>query len=232
MAMSSTQPDTTTPPTDPRSGPEAVDPELLALPEPPRGQRSLTIAVMAAVLAASVALISQIRADIAYFFAPSVAVDLGEARLSQPVDLPDNAFVRVRGTPMLSKTVTFTVPVTGAQYAVFPLLGQKHVFVQVPADELRDPERGARGEYFGRLVTFGSLRGRLGVVQNHLHDAMEMPATSESFVLIADQAPESYVWAPALAAVCIVFILGTLWLMLRWFRPLSLRAEQIVTRPA
>lgn len=200
--------------------PDAVDPELLALPAPPRGGRLLAMTLMAAVMVGSGALIAQIRADIAYFFAADTVTDLGQARLSETADLPANAFVRVRGTPMLSKMVKYTVPLTGAEHAVFPLVGQRHLFVQVPFDDLSDPERGTRGEFFGRLVTFGELRGRMGTVQGYLHDAMDLPVTAESFVLIADEAPESYLWAPVLALLCLAFIALTLWMMLRWFRPL------------
>lgn len=202
---------------------DAPDAELLALPAPPRGGRLLAMSLMAAVVVASVALVSHIRADIAYFFAPSTVVDLGEARVAKPGDMPVNAFVRVRGTPMLSKMVKYTVPLTGSEQAVFPLAGQRHLFVQVPIDDLNDAEKGTRGEFFGRLVTFGELRGRMGTVQGYLHDAMDLPVTSESFVLIADEAPESYLWAPVLSAICLAFVALTLWMMLRWFRPLPTR---------
>ncbi len=203
---------------------DVADPELLALPAPPRGRRFLAMTLMAAVVVGSGALIAQIRSDVAYFFAPDIAVDLGQARERDPRDMPTNVFVRVRGTPMLSKMVSYTVPLTGTEQAVFPLLGQRHLFVQVPLADLRDPDRGTRGEFFGRLVTFSALRGRMDSVQQHLHDAMALPVTSESFVLIADEAPENYLWAPLLSAVCVAFILFTVWMMLRWFRPLPVRS--------
>jgi len=202
--------------------PDAVDPELLALPVPPRGRRLLAMTLMAAVMVGSAALIGQIRGDIAYFFSADSVIDLGPARLAEPADMPTNAFVRVVGTPMLSKMVKFTQPLTGSEQVVFPLAGQRHLFVQVPLNDLSDPDKGARGEFFGRLVTFGDLRGRMGAVQGYLHDAMDMPVTAESFVLIADDGPESYLWAPALAVLCLGFMVLTLWMLLRWFRPLRL----------
>lgn len=205
-----------------RIAPDAVDPDLLALPAPPRGQRLMAMTLMAAVMVGSVALIGQIRGDIAYFFAADTVIDLGTARLAKPADMPTNAFVRVLGTPMLSKMVKFTQPLTGSEQVVFPLAGQRHLFVQVPLDDINDPDKGARGEFFGRLVTFGQLRGRMVSVQGYLHDAMDMPVTAESFVLIADEGPESYLWAPLLAALCLGFIVLTSWMLLRWFRPLRI----------
>lgn len=203
---------------------DAADPELIALPAPPRGRRLLAMTLMAAVVVGAAGLIGQIRADVAYFFQPSAVIDLGQARDMDVASLPTNAFVRLRGTPVLSKMVKFTLPLTGSEQAVFPLSGQRHVFVQVPLADLDDADKGARGEFFGRLVTFGTLRGRLAAVQGYLHDAMGMPVTSESFVLIADEAPESYLWAPLLAIVCLLFITTAVILMLRWFRPLPLRS--------
>lgn len=205
------------------NGVDAVDPELLALPAAPRGGRLLAMTLMAAVVVGSGALIAQLSSDIAYFFSPGTAVNLGPARATDTADLPNNAFVRISGTPMLSKMVKFTVPITGSEQAVFPLAGQRHLFVQVPVSDLDDPRKGVRSEYFGRLVTFGSLRGRMGTVQGFLRDAMDLPVTAESFVLIADEAPENTLWAPLLTLLCLGFMALSAWMLLRWFRPLPLR---------
>jgi hypothetical protein len=47
-----------------------------------------------------------------------------------------------------------------------------------------------------------------------------MPVSSESFLLLTDEAPGTYGWALFLAFLCIAFVVINLWLMFRWFRPL------------
>ena len=49
-------------------GLDETDPELLALPAPPRGLRMATLSMMAVVVAAAVSLALSLRADLAYFF--------------------------------------------------------------------------------------------------------------------------------------------------------------------
>lgn len=193
-----------------------VDPELLALPAPPPGRRIATLTLMAAVVVASIALAASLRHDLAYFFAPAAVADLGDVGGIDPATLRPNSYVRISGTPTSAATVHYRRVVTGETYAVFPLAGQRTVFVHVPASI----ERSGRTEYAGRLVTFGQLGGRMRGVQEYLTTGMDMPASPESFVLLVDESPSTYVWALALVALCAIFVLIDLLLVLRWFRPL------------
>jgi hypothetical protein len=195
------------------------DLELLTLPAPPRGQRLLAMTLMAAVVGLAVGLLSQLRGDLAYFFSSGQAVDIGEVTSLDLSTLEPNSFVRVRGTPMLSRMVRFERPLLG-DYAVFPLAGQRQIFVQLPAAALDDTVLAARGQYSGRLQTFGDLGSRMRSVRGYLAQRMGMPVTAESFVILAEEPPESHGWALALGALCLAIIGVNVWLMLRWFRPL------------
>lgn len=206
---------------------ERIDPELVALPAPPRGRRFAAMVVMALTVVASLGLLTSLRADIDYFFAEGRAVDLGDVGTIDAARLSPNTFVHVRGTPMASGTVRYSRVLSGGAYTVFPLAGQRTVFVQMPVD---DPDRSrleARREFTGRLVTFGDLGGRFSQIRQYLGGTMEMPVSSESFLLLADEPPGSYGWALGLAGICILFILINIGLMLRWFRPLPRPPEPV-----
>ncbi len=201
------------------AGPEAVDPELLALPAPPQGQRLLSLALLCAVLIGGAALLLHLRADVAYAFGSDHAADIGEATHVPLAELTTNRYVRVRGTPMLAGMVRYERMLSGQVYAIFPLAGQRQIFVQLPVEALQDPARAAQGEFSGRLMTFGQLGGRLRAVREYLAGAMGMPVTSESFVVLAEEPPAAYGWALALAALCATIVALAAWLILRWFRP-------------
>ncbi|HEX4353201.1 MAG TPA: hypothetical protein VHZ95_09810, partial [Polyangiales bacterium] len=111
-----------------------LDPELLALPAPPRGRRLVAMVSMAAVVGLALGLCSSVRSDIEYALSPDRAEMLGDAIQQKPSALPSNAYVLVRGTPMLSGMVRFESGLFGREYVVFPLAGQRNVFVQVPAE--------------------------------------------------------------------------------------------------
>jgi hypothetical protein len=176
--------------------------------------------IMALTVVASLAFLVSLRADIGYFFASSTAADLGDISDVTPAALRPNTFVRIEGTPMASGTVRYSRLVSGATYTVFPLAGQRNVFVQVPLDGPRDERNLSRREFSGRLVTFGQLGGRFGQVRSYLGETMDMPVSSESFLLLADETPGNYGWALFLAGLSLLFVLINVWLMFRWFRPL------------
>ena len=127
-----------------------------------------------------------------------LSVDLGS--------LEPNTYVRVRGTPMLSRMVRYDRALSGASYAVFPLAGQRQVFVQMPAEALDDPTRAAPGEFSGRLMTFGQLGSRFRAVRKYLAGELGMPVTAESFVVLTDEPPSRYGWAVWVAALCVAVI--------------------------
>jgi hypothetical protein len=176
--------------------------------------------LMALVVVAAGGLLGSLRADIGYFFATERAVDLGDVGAVDPGALATNTFVRVQGTPMASGTVRFKRALTGEEFAVFPLAGQRTIFVQVPAGDPASERDLARREFAGRLVTFGDLGGRFGAVRGYLADAMGMPVSADSFLVLADEPPGSYGWALGLAALCLAFIVINGVLFVRWFRPL------------
>jgi hypothetical protein len=201
-------------------GPGQVDAELLALPAPPRAGRLWTLTMMALVAAGSLGLLGSLRGDLGYFFSASQAVDVGRATEVEPAGLVPNSYVQVRGTPMASLTVRYSRMLSGQQYAVFPLAGQRHILVRVPLDDLDRYRASSRREFAGRLVTLGQLGPRFGAVRGFLEEGMGVPVTSETFVLLADETPGRYGWALVLAALCLLFVAVNVGLMVRWFRPL------------
>lgn len=203
----------------PTSQVEPLDPELLALPAPPRARRVLSAALMLGTVLASLALLGAIRADLGYFFAEERAIDLGDATTLDVASLTTNRFVRVVGTPMASGTVHVQRVLGGETSAVFPLAGQRALLVSAPIAGRDEEARLSRREWSGRLVTFGQLGGRLSGVRAYLRDRVELPVTRDSYVLLADEPPGAYGWALGLALMCLAFVAVNLALVVRWFRP-------------
>lgn len=201
---------------DSLSDPDAVDPELLELPSPPQGRRFLTLVLMAFVVVGSAVLALSLRHDLAYFFASSDTADLGAAVDVDPAELQSNTMVSVGGNPMLSRAVRYRQVLSGSEYVVFPLAGQRTVYVRVPDA----PDALTRSEFSGRLVTFGQLGSRVGGVQGSLA-GLGLPVSDDSFLVLADEAPSSYVGSVLLALLCLLFIAVDLFLLFRWFRPLK-----------
>jgi hypothetical protein len=198
----------------------ALDPELLALPAPPEGRRNATLVLMAFVVTCSLALIASLRHDLAYFalsFRGAPATELGDVNALDPARLAPNTYVRVEGLPLSAGAVRFRRILSGAEYVVFPLAGQRTVFVSMPAELVETP----RTSWAGRLVTFRQLGGRMAAVERHFAESLGMPVTGESYVLVLDEQPHDALWSVLLALVCLGFIGANAYLIVRWFRPIA-----------
>ncbi len=200
-----------------RQGP-IEDAELIALTAPPKGSRTVTVALMGAVVAASLALVLSFRADLAYFFKRTDAVVLGEAINLDLARVESNSYASVSGTPMASATVRFERPLEGEPYLVFPLAGQRSVFVQVRGGTLEERSL-ARRDFTGRLVSFRDLGARMAVVREKFV-ALGIAASPDAVVLIADETPGTNGWVLALVGFALLIIAIDLALIVRWFRPL------------
>lgn len=198
-----------------------VDPELMALPAPPAGRRLATMAVMALAVVVALGLTTMLRHDVAYFFASSAVVDAGEAATLSPATLTSNSYVQVSGTPMASQVVRYRRLLSGETFVVFPLAGQRTVYVHMRESELSAPSTS----YSGRLVTFGEMGGRLDGVRSFFAQQMGAPVTGESFVLLVGESPPTAWWALALTLLCALFVALDVWLLVRWFRPLPRTAD-------
>lgn len=176
--------------------------------------------MMAGVVALALGLATSVRSDISYALMPDRAELLGDAIHLDPANLPSNAYVLVRGAPMLSNMVRFESGLFGAEYVVFPLAGQRNVFVQVSAESLRDPRTASSTEFAGRMVTFGELGGRFRVIREFLAQRMGLPVNAETFLVVADDPPSGHSWSLFFGAFCLAIVALNVWLFSRWFKPI------------
>lgn len=199
----------------PRERPDGIDPELVALQAPPQGQRIAALTVMAAAVVAAMAMVLTLRADLSYSLSAKQATDLGDVQALEARDLESNTYVRVEGIPTVARAVGFSRGM-GSRYRVFPLAGQRTIYVQVEDD---GGESFARSEFTGRLVTFNDLGGRYSELARTLQRDLHLPVNGESFLLLADEPPGSYAWTWVVFALCAAFGLLDVYFILRWFKP-------------
>ena len=80
-------------------GRDELDPELLALPDPPRRARTLTVVVLALASVAALAMVVALRHDVAYAFRDSTPLDVGDLHAVSDATLSsiENRYVRAEG---------------------------------------------------------------------------------------------------------------------------------------
>jgi hypothetical protein len=197
--------------------PEAIDPELLAINAPPQAQRVAALTIMAAAVVAAMALLFSLRGDMAYALSRAQPISLPHVLELEPSKLTANSYVRLAGTPTVGHSIGFTRGF-GTHFRIFPLAGQRNVYVQVQDS---GGESFVRAEYSGRLVTFDGMGARYAELARVMSRDAKLPVTGESFVLLTDEPPGAYTWTLFVALVCAAFVLLDVYFIVRWFAPVK-----------
>jgi hypothetical protein len=198
---------------------DEVDPELLALPDPPRRERTWTLLVLAVTAVVSIAMALALRPDASYAFASAVPMDLGELRDVSPGSLADNRFVSARAMLGAAGAVRFERPFESDSYRLSPVAGRRDVWVEVRVPEGEETSRYVPPAQFrGRLVRFdaGGLRNRglRGVIER----ATGEPVPAAAWLLVDGVTPGGAGWAVGLAALFVAFAAWNLGAMAKLVR--------------
>jgi hypothetical protein len=180
---------------------DAVDPELAALPDPPRGERRATLALLAVTAVASMAMALGLARDAAYAFAPGSVAELGDLRTAPAGSLAANTHVRAHGMLGAAGSIRFERALESDSFRLAPVAGRPDVWVELRVPEGIDPGRYVPPTSFaGRLVRFDAAgtrhRGLAGSVKE-----LGQAVPGGAWLLVDGEAPESARWAVALVVM-------------------------------
>lgn len=131
---------------------EEIDEELLALPDPPRKERTLTLVVLVLAALVSLAFAFSLRHDIGYALSRNEPLPVGSLDQVVLANLPKNQVVTATAALGVAGAMRFERPFVEESSRIVPVLGRDDLWVefQIP-----------RGEVLGRFVPPDPLRGRL-----------------------------------------------------------------------
>ncbi len=185
-----------------------VDPELLALPDPPRGGRTLTLALLALTALASLAMVFALRRDVAYALHADAPVDVGDLRLADAATLAqhDNATVTAHAMLGAAGGIRYERPFAADSFRALPIAGRGDVWVEV---RVPDGEESGRWEppraFTGRLVRFDEAGPRHRGLAAAIRETTSQSVPQGAWLLVDGEAPSSSRWSIALAALFLVF---------------------------
>jgi hypothetical protein len=197
---------------------EDVDPELLALPDPPRRERTWTATLMIATAVAALLLGFAIRRDVAYALSAPQGTDLGDLA-SATGALPDNQYVTARGTLGGFGGVRFERPLMHGSFRLLPATGREDVWVEVfvpegtPAGRFVPPT-----EFRGRMVRLDDAGPKHRGLAAAVSEQLGHPVPAEARILVRDETPKSARWSVALGVTCVLFAAWNVFAMTRLFR--------------
>jgi hypothetical protein len=205
-------------PASPRRPPttsDALDPELVALPAPPRHEKVLVVGALALVATLACAFAFTLRTDVRYVFETNSRVELGELGIASTNRWSSNRFVHATASLGAADALRYERPFADGSFRLAPVLGRSDIWV-----ELRIPPRSESvrfvppSEFTGRLVRFADAGARhrgLATAVATLSDgltaatvAKQAPA-EDRWLLVADEAPADARWSVLVVALCLGF---------------------------
>jgi hypothetical protein len=194
-----------------RADDDAIDPELLDLPDPPKRERSMTVGMLVFTAFASLAMVVALRQDAAYAFASAQPADLGDLGAAPAAAFVENGFVR--GSAMLgaAHAIKYERPLVSDSFRLMPVAGRPNVWVEVRVPAGAENIRYVPPSQFtGHLVRFDSAGPKHRGLASAVRDATGQKVPDGSWLLVEGDAPTGARWAILLVAMFLGFAIWNL----------------------
>lgn len=187
---------------------EELDPELLALPDPPRRERTLTVVVLALAAVLSLAMVFALRRDVAYALAGSTPVGVGDLRTASPATLAaaENRLVQAEGMPGAAGGIRYERPFVEDTFRTLPVAGREDLWLDVRVPSGQESGRWEPPRAFtGRLVHFGGAGPRHRGLASAIERTTGRHIPGDAWLLVDGEDPDSARWTILLAAMFLGF---------------------------
>ena len=211
-----------------RGPPSAVadDPELLALPAPPKQERALSIGVLAVTMLAAAALGLTLLGEARYALGPSGPLDVGELARLEPTPAHANRYVHATGLLGATGAIRYERAAEGDSFRLSPVAGNPRLWVEIRVPEgFEGPRFVPPTEFAGRLVPLGRAGLRHARVPELVREATRAEIPEGAWLLVDGTSPRSCRWAVGMAALFGLFAAWNGFALLRVLRRVRDAAE-------
>lgn len=192
------------------SGPGAdaadLDPELAALPAPPRRERTAAVVLMLLTTVAGVLMCLALLSEARYAFSAGQPLDVGELTSLKPGEDLANRYIRATGLLGTSGAIHYGRAAEGDSFRVAPVAGNPQLWVEIRVPEgFEGPRFVPPTTFAGRLVPIGEAGVRHAGVVAQVREQTEVAIPPDAWLLIDGSSPRSSRWAVALVALFLAF---------------------------
>ncbi|AUX27255.1 hypothetical protein SOCEGT47_078390 [Sorangium cellulosum] len=193
-------------PRGPGLGATGPDPELLALPAPPRQARTVTVALMAVTAIAALGMALALLGEARYALSSGQPVNVGElAPLRPGADLA-NRYVRATGLLGTSGAIRYGRAAEGDSFRLSPVAGNPALWVEIRVPEgFEGPRFVPPSVFAGRLVPFRSAGIRHARLAAEVEEQTGAGVPDGAWLLVDGSSPRASRWAVALVALFVGF---------------------------
>ncbi|WP_437675531.1 hypothetical protein [Sorangium sp. So ce131] len=182
------------------------DPELLALPAPPKQERTVTVALMAVTALAALYMAFALLGEARYALSPGQPVDVGELAALRPGPDLANRYVRAVGLLGTRGAIRYGRAAEGDSFRLAPVAGNPGLWVEIRVPEgFEGPRFVPPSSFAGRLVPFGSAGIRHARLAGEVEEQAGTSVSGDAWLLIDGSSPRASRWAVALVALFLGF---------------------------
>jgi len=190
------------------------DPELVALPAPPRRARTLTVLVLAFGAVAALLIAFGLRREVAYALAGDRSASLGDLRVASDASLAESENHPVRADAMLGAAggIRYERPFVDDSFRALPVVGRPNasgtdemwVEVRVPAGQESGRWEPPR-TFAGRLVRLDASGPRHRGLKEAIEQATHEHVRDGAWLLVDGEEPADARWSILLGAMFLGF---------------------------
>jgi len=183
-----------------------ADPELLALPAPPKRERTATVALMLMTAVASLVMAYMLRGEARYAVAVGQPADVGELSKLQVGENMKNQYVRAPGLLGTRGAIRYGRAAEGDSFRLAPVAGNAKLWVEIRVPEgFEGPRFVPPSSFAGRLVPFDQAGIRHVGLQRAVDRHTDVSVPPDAWVLLDGTSPRASRWALALALLFLGF---------------------------
>lgn len=195
-------PSSLTAPSGPTPNVAELDPELDALPAPPKRERSAAVVMMLITALAAIWMGAALLGEARYALTPGQPADLGDLTPLRPGADLANRYVRASGLLATAGAIRYGRAAEGDSFRLAPVAGNPNVWVEIRVPEgFEGPRFVPPSSLAGRLVPFREAGIRHAGLVNAVRDQTEVRVPEGAWLLIDGSSPRASRWAVALAAL-------------------------------
>ncbi|MFO0611050.1 MAG: hypothetical protein U0414_00585 [Polyangiaceae bacterium] len=182
------------------------DPELIALPSPPKGERRATVAIMVVTTIAALLLAWSLRGEARYATSDGQPQELGDLTQFDPTSAPDNRYVRGTGTLGTTGAIRYGRAAEGDTFRLAPVAGNEKLWVEIRVPEgFEGPRFIPPNAFAGRLVRMSSAGVRQWMLRSDVSEKTGVRIPDDAWLLIDSTSPRASRWALLLTVVLVAF---------------------------
>lgn len=197
-----------------------LDPELSALPAPPKKERTTAVILMVLTAAAAIAMSVLLFGEARYALAASSPVEAGDLATLKPS--PDLANKYVFATGLLGATgaIRYARTAESDSFRLMPVAGNPSIWTEIRVPEgFEGPRFVPPTKFAGRLVPMSKAGMRHVGLAKAVKDRTDVTIPEDAWLLIDGSSPRASRWAIALAAMFLAFAGWNLFGVARVLRP-------------